>query len=229
MSENIEFVETSDGSHTLLNTAMNETYHSRHGALRESEYVFIEKGLYHWMSQHEKENQIRILEVGMGTGLNVILTIREAMQHLGLHFHYTTLEPYPLDEQTTEKLNYLRFLPKIYALQAKFREMHACTWEQDCPLLDNFTLLKVQQKLEDMEALPSHFDLIYFDAFAPNKQAELWTPPILEKVASMMKPSAVFVTYSAKGQLKRDLKALGMMVETLEGPPGKAEMVRATK
>lgn len=222
-------METGDGSHTLLNTAMNETYHSRHGALRESEYVFIEKGLYYWMSQHEKENHIRILEVGMGTGLNVILTIREAMQHLALNFHYTTLEPYPLDEKTAEKLNYLRFLPKIYTLQAKFRELHACTWEKDYPLLDNFTLLKRMQKLEDMEALPSHFDLIYFDAFAPNKQAELWTPPILEKVAFMMKPSAVFVTYSAKGQLKRDLKALGLTVETLAGPPGKAEMVRATK
>lgn len=229
MDNNIQIMETGDGSHTLLNITMNETYHSRHGALRESEYVFIEKGLYHWMSQRSKENHIQILEVGMGTGLNAILTIREAIQHINFHFYYTTLEPYPLEEAMVEKLNYLRFLPKIYTLQAKFRELHACPWGKENPLLDNFTLLKLMQKLEEMDANPSYFDLIYFDAFAPNKQAELWAPPMLEKIVFMMKPSAVFVTYSAKGQLKRDLRALGLEVETLPGPPGKAEMVRATK
>lgn len=220
-------METGDGSHTLFNVAMHETYHSRHGALQESEYVFIEKGLYYWMSQHHREKYIRILEVGMGTGLNVILTIREAMQHTGLHFQFTTLEPYPLDEETVEKLNYLRFLPKIYTIQAKFRELHTCAWEKENSLLDNFTLLKLMQKLENMEAMPSYFDLVYFDAFAPNKQAELWTAEVLEKIAFMMKSEAIFVTYSAKGQLKRDLKSLGLEVETLPGPPGKAEMVRA--
>ncbi len=222
-------METEDGSHTLLNIAMNETYHSRHGALQESEYVFIEQGLYYWMSHHQASPQIQIMEVGMGTGLNAILTVREAMQHLGLHFYYTTLEPYPIEEETAEKLNYLRFLPKIYTIQAKFRELHACEWEKDVPLLENFTLLKRKQKLESMETVPCCYDLIYFDAFAPNKQAELWTQEILEKIAEMMKPSGVFVTYSAKGQLKRDLKSLGLEVETLPGPPGKAEMVRAVK
>lgn len=229
MDKNIQVIETGDGSHSLLNVALDETYHSRHGALQESEYVFIEKGLYYWMSRHSRESHVRILEVGMGTGLNVILTVREAMQHTGLHFNFTTLEPYPLREKTVEQLNYLRFLPKIYAIQAKFRELHACDWEKEYPLLDNFTLLKLKQKLEDMAARPSHFDLIYFDAFAPNKQAELWTAEVLEKVASMMKPGAIFVTYSAKGQLKRDLRALGLEVETLPGPPGKAEMVRASR
>ncbi len=222
-------METRDGSHTLLNVAMDETYHSRHGALQESEYVFIEKGLYHWMEHHQQEQEINILEVGMGTGLNTILTVREALQHLHIHFHYTTLEPYPVDEEMVEKLNYLRFLPKIYTIQAKFRELHACAWEETVPLLDNFTLLKLKQKLEDIDSQPCCYDLVYFDAFAPNKQEEMWVPEILEKVVHMMRLSGVFVTYSAKGQVKRDLKTLGLTVETLPGPPHKAEMVRATK
>ena len=224
----VELIETGDGSHSLLNVAMNETYHSRHGALRESEHVFIRHGLHHWIAQHSTAPTLRILEVGFGTGLNAILTVREAQQRSDLFFHYTTLEPHPLNEETINHLNYLALLNDT-TLAPHFAALHRTTWEADQPLVDNFVLHKTQSTLQAFSAQPSAYDLIYFDAFAPNKQAELWTISVLQKVVTLMASEAIFVTYSAKGQLKRDLKSLGLLVETLEGPPGKAEMVRAAK
>ena len=224
----VQLIETGDGSHSLLNVAMDETYHSRHGALRESEHVFIRHGLHHWIDQHPTATAVRILEVGFGTGLNAILTVREARQHPNLSFHYTTLEPHPLDEEIIDSLNYLALLNDT-TLAPHFAALHRAPWEIDQPLLDNFVLHKTESTLQDFPLMPNAYDLVYFDAFAPNKQPELWTLPVLQRVATLMAPGAVFVTYSAKGQLKRDLKVLGLTVETLEGPPGKAEMVRARK
>ena len=227
MNASVQLIETGDGSHSLLNVALNETYHSRHGALRESEHVFIRHGLRAWVEKHLATSRVRILEVGMGTGLNVILTIREALLKPGLSFYYTTLEPHPLPKAVLDELNYLSLLGDA-TLNEYFMALHQSRWEEDRPLLTNFTLYKTCSTLE---AFPTtaDYDLIYFDAFAPNKQAELWTLPMLQKVAKLMAPEAVFVTYSARGQLKRDLKSLGLTVETLAGPPGKAEMVRARK
>ena len=228
MDQLIQLIETGDGSHSLLNVALNETYHSRHGALRESEHVFIRHGLHTWLAQHPAATEVRIVEVGMGTGLNVILTIREAQRYTNVSFHYTTLEPHPLSEELIAQLNYLALLDDT-ALNHCFRTLHQVAWEKDQPLLGNFTLHKTRSTLEDFPATSGAYDLIYFDAFAPNKQAELWELPILQKVAKMMDSEAIFVTYSAKGQLKRDLATSGLTVETLDGPPGKAEMVRASK
>ena len=224
----VQLIETGDGSHSLLNLAMDETYHSRHGALRESEHVFIRHGLHAWIDQHPSAAAVRILEVGFGTGLNAILTGREARAQNGLSFHYTTLEPHPLDEETIDSLNYLALLNDP-TLAPHFAALHRAPWETDQPLLNNFVLHKTKSTLQDFPARPDAYDLIYFDAFAPNKQPELWTLPVLQGVATRMAPGAIFVTYSAKGQLKRDLKTLDLLVETLEGPPGKAEMVRARK
>ena len=224
----VQLIETGDGSHSLLNIAMDETYHSRHGALRESEHVFIRHGLHAWIDQHPTATAVRILEVGFGTGLNAILTGREARAQNGLSFHYTTLEPHPLDEETIDSLNYLALLNDP-TLAPHFAALHQASWEADQPLLNNFVLRKTQSTLQNFPVGPQTYDLIYFDAFAPNKQPELWTLPVLQGVATRMAPGAIFVTYSAKGQLKRDLKTLGLLVETLEGPPGKAEMVRARK
>ena len=227
MHASVQLIETADGSHSLLNTALDETYHSRHGALRESEHVFIRHGLHAWCAQHPPATAVRILEVGMGTGLNTILTLREAWQNPGLAMHYTTLEPYPLPEDIIPRLNYLTLLNNT-ALSHHFTAIHQVAWEEDQPMLDNFTLHKTRSTLESFLTDQAPYDLIYFDAFAPNKQAELWTLPVLQKVAGMMSDRAIFVTYSAKGQLKRDLKTAGLSVETLAGPPGKAEMVRAS-
>ncbi len=226
MDSPIRIIETGDGSHSLLNVALDETYHSRHGALRESEHVFIRHGLHAWIEQHPTATQLRILEVGLGTGLNALLTVREAINHPALSFHYTALEPHPLPEETLAQLNYLSRLDEA-SLHASFNTIHQATWEEDEPITDNFVLHKTQRTLEEFTAAPV-YDLVYFDAFAPNKQAELWTLPVLQKVAGMMADTAIFVTYSAKGQLKRDLRTAGLTIETLDGPPGKAEMVRAT-
>ena len=228
MNQSVQIIETGDGSHSVLNTALNETYHSRHGALRESEHVFIQHGLHAWWKQHPAASSVRILEVGMGTGLNVILTLREALRLKEKAVHYTTLEPYPLSEEVIEQLNYLHLLDDE-TLSHHFTKIHRAAWEEDQLLLPNFTLRKVQSTLETFVATSLSYDLVYFDAFAPNKQAELWELPVLRQVVALMGEDAIFVTYSAKGQLKRDLKAIGLLVETLAGPPGKAEMVRATK
>ena len=226
-TSSVQIIETGDGSHTLLNVTLDETYHSRHGALRESEYVFIQQGWHTWLSQHPEATTLRLLEVGMGTGLNVLLTIREALARPSVTVHYTTLEPFPLSEDTLGALNYLSLLKDD--LHPYFTALHQAPWNTPHALLPHFTLNKQSVTLQDYSPPPEGFDLIYFDAFAPNKQAELWEMPTLQKVVGMMQPSAIFVTYSAKGQLKRDLKTLGLTVETLSGPPGKAEMVRATK
>ena len=220
--DSLRIIETGDGSHTLLNTALDETYHSRHGALRESMHVFITHGLLHRLDI-SAVTTINILEVGLGTGLNAWLTMLEADKHPSVQFHYVGLEPYPVEESVLRQLNYIQ--PDETKHQTYFNAIHQATWEQASSLTDNFTLKKQQISLQDIGE-ESHYDLIYFDAFAPNKQPELWEKPIIEKVTNLLAPSGVWVTYSAKGQLKRDLKSLGLQVETLPGPPGKAEMVR---
>jgi len=228
MGKTIELMNTGDGSHTLLNTEMNETYHSRHGALRESQHVFINKGLNHFIDTYPKVHTIDIFEMGLGTGLNLILTLQSALLYPNLHFNYTTLEAYPLEPELLDQLNYLDFL-KDDKLNALFKKMHQLNWNEWHEVLPNFRLKKVQQKLEDYQQAEASIDLIYYDAFAPNKQAELWTLETMRKISNMLRPKGVLVTYCAKGQLKRDLKSLALTVETLEGPPGKAEMVRASK
>ena len=228
MDQSVQLIETGDGSHSLLNVALDETYHSRHGALRESEHVFIRQGLHAWLEKHPTATAARILEVGMGTGLNVILTVREALAKRSVSFHYTTLEPHPLPPSVVTELNYLSLLGDV-TLNDYFSALHETTWEEDRSLLPNFTLHKTRRTLQAFPITSETYDLIYFDAFAPNKQAELWELLVLEKIAERMAPGAILVTYSAKGQLKRDLKTIGLSVETLEGPPGKAEMVRASK
>jgi tRNA U34 5-methylaminomethyl-2-thiouridine-forming methyltransferase MnmC len=211
---------TGDGSHSLLNEALNETYHSRHGAVRESQHVFIEHGL-HYLLENQKRQFISILEVGFGTGLNALLTITEAVLK-NFKVGYTSLETFPIPLEIWTTLNY----PDPYHL---FRELHQAKWHTGVDINSNFRLMKLQKSLQEVELESQHYDLIYFDAFAPNKQPELWEYKMLEKVAGAIKPGGIFVTYCAKGQLKRDLKTMGLMVESLPGPPGKREMVRAIK
>ncbi|MEQ9442112.1 MAG: tRNA (5-methylaminomethyl-2-thiouridine)(34)-methyltransferase MnmD [Cyclobacteriaceae bacterium] len=225
--DHIQIIETGDGSHTLLNISLDETYHSRHGALRESEHVFIRHGLQQWFDLNTSATSIRILEIGLGTGLNAWLTIREAQTHPATQFYYTALEPYPLAQEVLQQLNYGQQMKQSDMLPY-FASIHQAAWDQPEPVLENFTLHKCSATLQDFSDAEG-YDLIYFDAFAPNKQPELWEKPILEKTVNFLKPLGVWVTYSAKGQLKRDLKSLDMVVETLPGPPGKAEMVRARR
>jgi tRNA U34 5-methylaminomethyl-2-thiouridine-forming methyltransferase MnmC len=223
MSEKIQIITTGDGSHSLINTELNETYHSVHGARRESLHVFIKHGL-DFFCERSSETPVRILEIGFGTGLNALLTIHRASE-LHRAVSYTTLEAFPLNESIWSLLNYTEddFAKEL------FQKIHRAPWSQPIEITPLFTLLKQHTTLQLISLEPSSFDIIFFDAFAPSKQPELWEISLLAKIEAAMKPGGVFVTYCAKGQLKRDLKSLNLLVETLAGPPGKKEMVRALK
>jgi tRNA U34 5-methylaminomethyl-2-thiouridine-forming methyltransferase MnmC len=217
----INIVTTADGSHTLLNTELDETYHSRHGAVQESEYVFIKQGLNYWLDQND-QNQVTILEVGLGTALNAWLTFR--LQELETReLRYFAIEKFPLTQEVWQQLNYANHDQELFE---KIHSLPWNTWQQVTPQI---RLFKSENTLQDVELFSLEFDLIYYDAFAPNKQPEMWTFEILRKVVEKLRMGGVFVTYCAKGQLKRDLKALGLEVQSLAGPPGKREMIRAIK
>jgi len=223
---NIEIIVTSDGSHSLRNRKLNETYHSIHGAVQESVHVFIKNGLMFFENQNHSP-EIRILEVGFGTGLNALLTLKHALGSK-LRFHYTSWEADPIAEETIQQLNYPEILDFASATSL-FQKLHTASWNREDAVLNNFVLKKQLGRLQDAALGEEQFDLIYFDAFGPAKQPELWDVGILKRVEQSMKLGAVFVTYCAKGQLKRDLRSLRLRVQTLPGPPGKKEMVRALK
>lgn len=219
----IELITTGDGSHSLLNTTLDETYHSRHGALQESKYVFIKQGLEFYIEKTGAK-QLSIFEVGFGTGLNAWLSV-QAARTLNIRITYTSLETFPLPNSVWPSLNYAAGTE----FENTFVKLHEAEWNKEVEITADFTLCKMEQRLQDFDSGEKLFDIIYFDAFAPNKQPELWEAPVLGKVANALSPSGIFVTYCAKGQLKRDLKSFGLMVESLPGPPGKREMVRAFK
>ncbi len=219
----IKIITTSDGSHSLLNEDLSETYHSIHGAIQESLHVFIHSGLNHFIQKYNPQN-ISILEIGFGTGLNTLLSI-QAAQQTSITFQYTTLEAFPLEKEVWSQLNYGDELN----LKNQFKSLHQFSWEDEHNILPKFRFKKQRIKVQDVALEPSSIDIIFFDAFAPNKQPELWEIEVLKKVTYALRVNGLFVTYCAKGQLKRDLKSLGLVVETLPGPPGKKEMVRALK
>ncbi len=223
MSDNITIITTGDGSHSLLNCSLNETYHSVHGALRESLHVFIHHGLEYFSSRHTK-TAIRIFEVGFGTGLNALLAAQFADREKK-NIEYVSVEAYPLSEQVWRQLNYA----ETEDAKLLFEKIHLADWNVEAPINSNFRLTKLKTTLQQASLQPLSTDIIFFDAFAPNKQPELWELPLLKKVTDGLHADGVFVTYCARGQLKRDLKSLGLKVETLAGPPGKKEMVRSLK
>jgi tRNA U34 5-methylaminomethyl-2-thiouridine-forming methyltransferase MnmC len=216
-------ITTEDGSHSLLNETLNETYHSRHGAIQESRHVFLAQGL-EFLVQERKPRSVSILEIGFGTGLNALLTLTRTFQ-IDMQVHYMALETDPLNESIWSTLNY----GQVLQVSRQFVALHRCGWGTPQTLDGKFQLLKQNTSLQEISLAPMSYDLVYYDAFAPSKQPELWTRSILEKVVDAMAMGGVLVTYCAKGQLKRDLKNLGLFVETLPGPPGKKEMTRGTK
>jgi tRNA U34 5-methylaminomethyl-2-thiouridine-forming methyltransferase MnmC len=219
----LKIITTSDGSHSLLNEDLNETYHSVHGAIQESVHVFIKSGLA-YVFEKKPSLPISIFEVGFGTGLNALLTF-QYVQHNGKVVNYTAIEQSPLENEIWSRLNYATLLN----LTNEFNKLHVSAWDRPHSLDPNFNFLKLKTTLQEVELSKDSIDLVYYDAFAPSKQPELWTLPVLEKIFHALRPGGVMVTYCAKGQLKRDLSGLGLVVESLAGPPGKKEMVRATK
>jgi len=217
---------TADGSHTLYNESLNETYHSTHGAIQESMHVFITMGFRH-MLDIRAGKIIKIFEVGLGTGLNALLTAIESGKH-GIPVDYVSIEPYPVPGAVIQDLNYLSILDDPSA-EAYFDTIHAAKWGVSETLHTHFSFRKIQSGIQSLEGITEHFHLVYFDAFAPGKQPEMWHREVLATIYNLLGSKGVLVTYCAKGQVKRDLADVGFLVETLPGPPGKREMVRGTK
>jgi len=215
-----EIIVTGDGSHTLYLPEMEEHYHSHFGALTESEHIFINTGL-----RYCKGDRLRVLEVGFGTGLNALLTAIVAGEDKKV-IHYYSIEKYPLKPEVIASLNYGGLKGKSAA--ALFQSIHSAPWNKSVPVTDFFTLEKVKGDMTT-DALPGIFDLVYFDAFGPDKQPEMWSDDIFHRIALAAHQGTVLVTYSAKGKLKRTLQANGFDVEHLPGPPGKRCITRAIK
>ncbi len=218
-----QFLETGDGSHTLYHPVLDETYHSRKGALTESLHVFIQEGMQYLEGTLA---EIQILEIGFGTGLNAILALQEA-ETKKYKVHYTSLELYPLTADIAAKLNYRQFLAPW--LHTWFEQLHTINWQDTHALTQHFTIQKVPQGLEHYNPFNDSFDLVFFDAFAPQKQPDLWALPHFVKLYSALRPGGVLVSYCASGEFRRNLKAAGFDVHKIPGPPGKREMVRAIK
>ena len=224
--DNIQLIQTGDGSSSLLNVTLNETYHSTHGAIQESAHVFIKNGLEFFIKKNNPTT-VSVFEVGFGTGLNALLAFLLSEKN-NIQIEYTSIEAFPIDWEVASHLNYPVRLGGNES-QAHFQQFHLEDWNNKIEITACFSLQKVKTAIQDFDFPADQFDVVFFDAFAPAKQPEMWTLTVLEKIVSAMKSKGVFVTYCAKGQLKRDLRSLGMLVETLPGPPGKREMVRAIK
>ena len=217
----IHITRTGDGSSTLFVPELKEHYHSINGAVQESEYVFIRTGL-----EVMKTSTICLLEVGFGTGLNALLTLRKAGNFDSIRYY--AIEKFPLDWEQVEQMKYGVFLNLSTAEKETFRNMHQSPWNVPSAYGDNFTLYKIKTDLKDYQ--PSVlFDLVYFDAFAPAVQPELWEETVFKRLGQTMKPGSILVTYCAKGEVRRRLQRSGFSVERLPGPPGKREIIRATR
>lgn len=218
-----EIIQTADGSHTVSIPEMNVTYHSVHGAIQESRHVFIEAGLAYLSGRLEQPGILRIFEMGFGTGLNAFLTAIKATE-AQTEIHYTAIETSPLFLEEVTTLNYT----EVLGHRDLFQQLHQSNWNDETVINEFFTIEKQRLSLLDFTT-SNRFHLIYFDAFAPSAQPELWTKEIFEKLFAAMLPGGMLVTYCSKGDVRRAMMAAGFTVEKIPGPPGKREMVRAEK
>lgn len=220
-----EIIKTSDGSTTIHFPELDEHYHSKHGAISEAKHVFIKSGFDHLLASRQF-SELKILEIGFGTGLNAFITYLEALKK-GQQIQYTGVEAYPVLEEEIQLLNYVNEL-NAEDYQAIFDSLHQSSWEKMNSISDSFFLIKRQQLFEDIEDKDA-FDLIYFDAFGARVQPDLWDVTIFKKMYKALLPNGVLVTYAAKGSVRRAMQEVGFTVERLPGPPGKREMLRASK
>ncbi|EAQ40760.1 tRNA (5-methylaminomethyl-2-thiouridine)(34)-methyltransferase MnmD [Polaribacter sp. MED152] len=219
-----EIFITSDGSTSIHLPDWDEQYHSKHGAIQEAKHVFIKTGLHKYLEKNT--NQLAILEIGFGTGLNAFITYLETKSK-NISISYVGAEAYPIAKDEVISLNYVSEL-KAEEFKDDFNLIHNIPWEENHKISDSFSLLKRKQFFQDIDDVAS-FDLIYFDAFGAKNQPELWTEAIFKKMYIALKQGGILTTYSAKGSVRRAMQAVGFIVERLEGPPGKREMLRATK
>ncbi|MBO8460624.1 MAG: tRNA (5-methylaminomethyl-2-thiouridine)(34)-methyltransferase MnmD [Bacteroidetes bacterium] len=214
-----QIVLTEDGSSTLYVSEIDECYHSSHGAIQESEHIFIKAAL-----EHHASKRLSVLEVGFGSGLNALLTLRCAKRN-NLTIRYTGIEKYPLTMNEVGQLNY------ACDDQDKeiFMQMHSLSFGVTASLTPYFSLCKLHTDFVSVDLSSSIFDIVYMDAFSPEKQPELWTQDSMKRLYDSMRIGGILTTYCAKGYVRRNLQSVGFEVERLPGPPGKREMLRATK
>jgi tRNA U34 5-methylaminomethyl-2-thiouridine-forming methyltransferase MnmC len=215
-----QLIITADGSHTIYVPELNEHYHSIHGAIGESRHIFINYG-YHF----SKADPLNILEIGFGTGLNVLLTCLQSAQD-NRKINYTSVEKHPLPDEIVQALNYKLFTDE--SGEKLFNRIHSSQWNCAQNISENFNLTKFHGALMEID-LPCGYDLLYFDAFGPEKQPEMWTREVFDMISSRMVKKGTLVTYCAKGEVKRNLRYCGFEVTLLPGPPGKREIIRAVK
>jgi tRNA U34 5-methylaminomethyl-2-thiouridine-forming methyltransferase MnmC len=221
----VEVRPTADGSSTLYVPALDEHYHSTHGAMQEAQHVYIGAGLTPALAAAQAP--LRMLEVGFGTGLNALLTLQQSLvSPVGIR--YDTVEKYPLPPAVINQLGVERYVlnPELLAFH---EQLHTAPWNESVSLTPRFALRKIAGALQETDLSPNNYHVIYFDAFAPEKQPELWTEAVFTMLYAAAAPGGVLVSYCAQGQFRRNLRAAGWLTEKLPGPPGKREMTRATK
>lgn len=214
---------TEDGSHTLYVPELDEHYHSIHGAIQESLHVYLEAGLHHC-----DKSEINLLEIGFGTGLNAFLTLLDTEKSSKI-VKYTTLERYPVSLADTKIFNYSKLLDP--SQEERFMQLHSSPWEEWVEITPHFHLKKLQMDIRELDKFQPEtpFDVIYYDAFAPEKQPGMWTQEIFSQLYTLSNQEAVLTTYCAKGAVRRMFQSAGYRVERLPGPPGKREILQAVK
>ncbi|MFA6126848.1 MAG: tRNA (5-methylaminomethyl-2-thiouridine)(34)-methyltransferase MnmD [Bacteroidales bacterium] len=214
-----QLVLTEDGSHSFFVPEMGEHFHSVHGAIQESCHIFIKNGY-----DRVTADTVTILEIGFGTGLNALLTLMRSKSDRRSVI-YESWEAFPLSAEESRQLNYPDLLESGTGI---FNQLHAAPWDVETSIIESFKLIKIRGDILRFYSERT-FDLVYFDAFGPDFQPDLWTTGIFAKIGSSMKKEAILVTYSAKGQIRRNLREAGFLVEKAPGPPGKREITIAVK
>lgn len=223
ISESLQIITTRDGSHTIFVPCISEHYHSIFGAVRESTHIFIQAG-FNFLSDRKS---FSVFEIGFGTGLNALLTyVAAAKKRNKIIYH--AIEKHPLDNRLLHDLNYTNFISDRKKSGNAFKLMHQAAWNTYVSIDPCFTIHKIKDDF--LTYSPSfHYDVVYFDAFAPAKQPEMWRKENFNKIYHMLNPEGILVSYCVQGQVKRDLKTTGFHVEILHGPQGKRHMLRARK
>ena len=217
-----KIIVTEDNSKTLLIPELNETYHSTKGAKTEALHIFIKEGII-----HSNKKELKIFEMGMGTGLNVLLSLNHSFDH-NVKIEYTAIEKYPLSIAEVKKLNYLSET-NLQHLNEEFNEIHSAAFNNKIQISKNFNLFKIQGDVKELKIEKNYFDIIFYDAFGPKIQEKLWSRDTMFIMQNILKVGGFLVTYCAQGAFKRTLKALEFDVQSIPGPPGKREMTRAIK
>ena len=223
MADELAIIETSDGSNSISSKNYQASYHSIHGAIEESMHIFISAGIYYKIRQGVKK--LKVFEMGFGTGLNAFLSLIAARKH-NIEIEYHSIELHPLDSDIYQSLNFHEFIPGSQRMDLV--NLHEINWGQLTKVDNHFSIKKIHGDLHLVE-LQESYDLIYYDAFAPSSQPDLWEKSIQGKLYGVLQDQGALLTYCAQGKFKRTLKAIGYKLDRLDGPGRKHEMTRAVK